>query len=86
MQRIFLVLLLVICTVFARPSSEGQYLSPADYRLLNDALLIDQEIAREMYRRLNAEPKSRLRRRANALETKSKRVRIGGNIVMGRKK
>lgn len=63
MQHAFLVLLLGICSVVARPGPEVQFLIPADYRLLSDALRLDQEIEREIYRRLSEEPRSRLRRK-----------------------
>ncbi|EYC30994.1 hypothetical protein Y032_0004g1893 [Ancylostoma ceylanicum] len=87
MQHVFLVVLLGICSVLARPSADVQYLIPADYKLLTDALRLDQEIEREIYRRLSEDPRQRLRRKVSSVAIPIKRIsRIGGNIVMGRKK
>ncbi|PIO69548.1 hypothetical protein TELCIR_07874 [Teladorsagia circumcincta] len=81
------MLLLGVCTAYARPSKDFEMMVPANYRPLNDALQRNVDFEQEILRRYYDRPLSRLQREVNTFQLPDKRIpRIGGTIVMGRKK
>ncbi|KAK5983447.1 hypothetical protein GCK32_009941 [Trichostrongylus colubriformis] len=88
MHHILLMLLLGVCSLHARPLKDLELLLPYNYRQLYDALqrsgYAEPEIMQGYY---YDKPMSRSQREVNTIELPDKRIpRIGGTIVMGRKK
>ncbi|WKY13579.1 hypothetical protein Q1695_004427 [Nippostrongylus brasiliensis] len=86
-----LLLLLGICSVIARPSKELEMMLSSDYKLLNDALQQmnnnNDDDDQDIYQHIPDEDRFRLHHKMNALTSPIKRIpRIGGTIVMGRRR
>uniref|UniRef100_A0A7I5ECS6 Uncharacterized protein n=1 Tax=Haemonchus contortus TaxID=6289 RepID=A0A7I5ECS6_HAECO len=84
MHHSVLMLLLGMCTVFARPSKNFEMFLPADYRQLGNTLQRVDDTDQEVFQGYYDRPMARLQRKVNTFALPIKRIpRIGGTIVMG---
>ncbi|VDO68824.1 unnamed protein product [Heligmosomoides polygyrus] len=87
MHHILLMFLLGACSALARPSKDVEMLVSSDYGPLDDALQDNENLEQELLRRFYNGARLRLHRKMDTFSMPIKRIpRIGGTIVMGRKK